>query len=41
MRGLEDSMGNFKNKIKELVDAMQKKIKEENQRKLFKIKVFM
>jgi len=23
-------MGNFKNKIKELVDAMQKKIKEEN-----------
>lgn len=38
MRGLEDEINNFKNKVKELVDAMQKKIKEENERKLQKIR---
>jgi hypothetical protein len=30
MRGLEEEINNFSNKVKELVDAMQKKIKEEN-----------
>ncbi len=30
MRGLEEEMSNFSNKVKELVDAMQKKIKDEN-----------
>ena len=28
MRGLEQEINNFSNKVKELVDAMQKKIKE-------------
>jgi hypothetical protein len=28
MRGLEEEMSNFSNKVKELVDAMQKKIKD-------------
>lgn len=41
MHGLEDEINNFKNKVKELVDAMQKKIKEENEKKLQKIKVLV
>ncbi len=28
MRGLEEEMNNFSNKVKELVDTMQKKIKD-------------
>lgn len=39
MRGLEEEINNFSNKVKELVDAMQKKIKEENENKLRDIKV--
>lgn len=39
MRGLEEEINNFSNKVKELVDAMQKKIKEENESKLKDIKV--
>lgn len=34
MRGLEEEINNFTNKVKELVDAMQKKIKDENEKKL-------
>jgi hypothetical protein len=39
MRGLEEEMSNFSNKVKELVDAMQKKIKDENEKKLQEIRV--
>lgn len=39
MRGLEEEINNFMNKVKELVDAMQKKIKDENEKKLHEIKV--
>ena len=41
MRGLEEEMSNFSNKVKELVDAMQKKIKEENEKKLEEIRVHL
>ena len=34
MRGLEEEMNNFTNKVKELIDAMQKRIKDENEKKL-------
>ena len=39
MRGLEEEMSNFTNKVKELIDAMQKRIKDENEKKLEEIKV--
>lgn len=41
MRGLEEEIQKFTLKVKELVEAMQKKIKEENEKKLQKIKVFV
>lgn len=34
MKGLEEEMQKFTLKVKELVEVMQKKIKEENERKL-------
>ena len=39
MRGLEEELNNFTNKVKELIDAMQKKIKDENEKKLDEIRV--
>lgn len=39
MRGLEEEINNFSNKVKELIDGMQKKIKEENERKWGQIRV--
>jgi len=41
MRGLEEEINNFSNKVKELIDAMQKKIKEENEKKLSQIRVWL
>lgn len=38
MRGLEEEIQKFTLKVKELVEVMQKKIKEENERKLAEIK---
>lgn len=38
MRGLEEEIQKFTLKVKELVEVMQKKIKEENERKLLEIK---
>ena len=41
MRGLEQEMNNFTNKVKELIDAMQKRIKDENEKKLEEIRVIL
>lgn len=34
MRGLDDEIQKFTSKVKELVEAMQKKIKDQNENKL-------
>lgn len=39
MRGLDDEIQKFTLKVKELVEAMQKKIKEQNEKKIEQIKV--
>ena len=39
MRGLEEEIQKFTSKVKELVEVMQKKIKEENEKKLAEIRV--
>lgn len=41
MRGLEDEMQKFQLKIKELVESLQKRIKEQNEKKLLAIRVIL
>ena len=39
MRGLEEEIQKFTLKVKELVESMQKRIKDQNEKKLAEIKV--
>lgn len=39
MRGLEEQLPKFTGKIKELVEALQKRIKQQNEKKLAALKV--
>ena len=39
MTGLEEEIQKFTSKVKELIEAMQKKIKEQNELKLAQLKV--
>lgn len=39
MRGLEEELPKFTGKIKELVEALQKRIKQQNEKKLAALKV--
>jgi hypothetical protein len=39
MKGLEEEMQKFQLKIKELVESLQKRIKEQNEKKLLEINV--
>lgn len=41
MRGLEEEMLKFTLKIKELVEALQKRIKEQNEQKLLALRVHL